>query len=33
MMPAHATATMWLGIDLARRLIDDAWMRGETSVP
>ena len=34
MMPAHATATMWLGIDLARRLIGgDARMRGETSVP
>ena len=24
MMPAQATATMWLGIDLARRLISGA---------
>ena len=33
MMPAQATATMWLGIDLARRLIDGAPAIGETPVP
>lgn len=33
MMPAQATATMWLGIDLARRLIGGALATDETPVP
>ena len=33
MMPAQAAATMWLGIDLARRLIGGASPSGETPVP
>lgn len=33
MMPAQATATMWLGIDLARRLIGGAPASGEPPVP
>lgn len=33
MMPAQATATLWLGIDLARRLISGAPSINETPVP
>lgn len=33
MMPAQATATMWLGIDLARRLIESAPSISQTPVP
>ncbi len=33
LMPAQATASLWLGIDLARRLISGAPTKGETPVP